>query len=479
MTIINLFCLLLVGAFLGCTVYQEKPLVMTSPQPLSAPLRDDASVRRAVLIRDDGLNQLLCELKSSRAIESATGYWADPSLSLDLLRNQTSGRFLGGVGLGFELPLNGLPATEVEAARRAIRTLEARYRAQALETLLAVDQALSTLNHAQARDELLANQHHRMLSHVQRYRQLCDVGEGSVDQLRAYQSIAAELALAQREAARAVLDAQAQIAQRLRVKQADLALAARYAHASSNKHQATGNKHSSSRLDPAAQPPPNPNSQILLRERPLLTAQSTQPFAGIAHPQIVVEWARYAQAEIALEQAIRQQYPTLTLGPAIGREEGNNRVGFGAGINIPLWNRNRQAIAQQTAQRAAVADQAVRNYHAFVVAFDQAKLAVDQGHIQLKQASQAEALAQRTLEQTRDLVNHGERPYTALVDAERAVDSASLTSLTQQSSLDQAILAYNYFTQSTAPAAPMGSQARPQQATSSKQQTNLSIQGAE
>ena len=61
--------------------------------------------------------------------------------------------------------------------------------------------------------------------------------------------------------------------------------------------------------------------------------------------------------EAALEAEIRRQYPDLKLGPAYSREEGLDRFGLVAGIELPLWNRNRKGIAEaEGARNSARAD---------------------------------------------------------------------------------------------------------------------------
>ncbi|MBI4230865.1 MAG: TolC family protein [Planctomycetes bacterium] len=59
----------------------------------------------------------------------------------------------------------------------------------------------------------------------------------------------------------------------------------------------------------------------------------------------------YEQAERDIELAIRGQFPRLRLGPAFGREEGEDGFGFGVGVEIPVWNRNRGQIAERFVQR--------------------------------------------------------------------------------------------------------------------------------
>lgn len=69
------------------------------------------------------------------------------------------------------------------------------------------------------------------------------------------------------------------------------------------------------------------------------------------HPAVLLARAEYAASERALELEVRRQYPDLTLGGGYGTEEGQSRILFGAGLPLPLLNRNRRAIAEARASR--------------------------------------------------------------------------------------------------------------------------------
>ena len=71
------------------------------------------------------------------------------------------------------------------------------------------------------------------------------------------------------------------------------------------------------------------------------------------HPELLAAEAAYEQAEQQLKLEIRMQYPDLTVGPSYSFEEGFSRIGWSFGAPIPLWNRNRQAIAEAIAARDA------------------------------------------------------------------------------------------------------------------------------
>jgi outer membrane protein, heavy metal efflux system len=61
--------------------------------------------------------------------------------------------------------------------------------------------------------------------------------------------------------------------------------------------------------------------------------------------------AEYQVAEESLRREIARQYPDLTIGPVYESDQGQSRLGFLAGVPLPLLNRNRQAIAEAEAMR--------------------------------------------------------------------------------------------------------------------------------
>jgi outer membrane protein TolC len=62
--------------------------------------------------------------------------------------------------------------------------------------------------------------------------------------------------------------------------------------------------------------------------------------------------AGYDVAEADLHKAVLEQFPNLSLTMAYARDTANNRtIGPAVGFNLPLWNRNRGAIAVAKATR--------------------------------------------------------------------------------------------------------------------------------
>jgi len=90
-----------------------------------------------------------------------------------------------------------------------------------------------------------------------------------------------------------------------------------------------------------------------------LAAWTIEPLEGEAaaldarNPQLAASRAAYDVAEHNLHREIRRQYPDLQLGPAYEWDEGQNKIGLGAGLPLPILNANKQGIAEARAEREA------------------------------------------------------------------------------------------------------------------------------
>lgn len=82
---------------------------------------------------------------------------------------------------------------------------------------------------------------------------------------------------------------------------------------------------------------------------PVATAVAEQSLLA-QNPRIALARARYRRAEEALRFEIRAQYPDLGLSAGYGDED-DSRFLLGLSLPIPLWNRNRAAIATARAER--------------------------------------------------------------------------------------------------------------------------------
>lgn len=79
--------------------------------------------------------------------------------------------------------------------------------------------------------------------------------------------------------------------------------------------------------------------------------EDLQTLLDASNPELSAVRAAYEASEQSLRVEVRKQYPDLTIGPGFGTDQGDSRVLLGVSLPIPLWNRNRQGIAEASAAR--------------------------------------------------------------------------------------------------------------------------------
>lgn len=70
-----------------------------------------------------------------------------------------------------------------------------------------------------------------------------------------------------------------------------------------------------------------------------------------ANPRLAELARRYRASEEALRLELERQLPDLSIGPQLEEDAGQTRLGLQLGIRLPLWNRNRRAIAEARLDR--------------------------------------------------------------------------------------------------------------------------------
>jgi len=88
---------------------------------------------------------------------------------------------------------------------------------------------------------------------------------------------------------------------------------------------------------------------------PSVDAKGLFDIAQLERPDLQALRAGYAAQEAALRVAVMEQFPTLDLTVNGTRDTSNNRlIGPAVAFTLPLWNRNRGAIAIESATREAL-----------------------------------------------------------------------------------------------------------------------------
>ncbi len=305
-------------AFGGCRAYEPAPIdwEAEAPRGEGEEIRI-ASVEEAVrlaLIGNREINAMRLAAARSADVARASGWWEDPEFDIDVLRILRSHPhpFLGGASVKFALPLSGVPGCEARAEESRSEADAAEVRAAERDLAVRVRRAAVGLAALETRARMLED--HDGDPRVARAR-------GQVERLCA----AGEVPVSVRAAMR----------RQRHVRR----------HARMETERGTGQ----ARIAFLNLLGLRPETRLTFDPPPFAVpseaAPRTAPLALAGHPRVVAARTRLGGAEADLEAEIRRQYPQLTVGPAYGNEEGLDRLGAGAGLTLPLWNRNRKGIA--------------------------------------------------------------------------------------------------------------------------------------
>jgi cobalt-zinc-cadmium efflux system outer membrane protein len=265
------------------------------------------------------------EIRSARSEQNVAGaqllragLLSNPELFLGPRISSGAGGLILPAGLSWELPLWGQREAEKILAQRKLTLAEARAASVELRVLAEVRAAfirISTLTKTSAALEAQLAGSERVLQWTDALRQA-----GEIDGVTSY------LAKLERDDARANLEI-------LRVKlestRRDLL-------------ETTG-------LLPDAEVP------IQLDPEPALMPALPRPDRRrmLLHPQIVSALSEHETAEAALQFEISSQYPAISIGPEFESDQGDASLGAGAGIELPLFERNQGGIAEAAQRREA------------------------------------------------------------------------------------------------------------------------------
>ncbi len=315
-----------------------------------------AEVGRNRFAPDDGLDRAEAEIVAlaynpalavarletvgaARAADVA-GRWADPELSVDVLRylEATDEPWLLGAMIGFEVPLSGSKAAERRAAGAA------------------ADEARARL--VLAEHDLLARLGTRWITWwtaVERGRLVGEASE-SLDEL---------LVIARRLAAASAIPG------------SDLQVLELESLALADRRRALAARAAADRRGLLALLGLSPDADVVLAPAPAIVEPDAVRLATDAvrhHPRLRLAEARLETADRDLRRELAKQYPDLLIGPRVQDEDGQTRLGLGFGIPLPLWNRNIHGITRAAAERDAAKAAVEATYVALVADYRSATM---------------------------------------------------------------------------------------------------------
>ena len=299
------------------------------------------------------------KLDAAQAAETTAGERPNPTLALpfEVASNPSAGDSPYTVGLGLDIPIEtgGKRDARVAQAERLSRVAELELGDAAWQVRGRLRAALLDLRHARRDAALLAAQEARRAQVAQMLSRRLALGEAPRADLDLAEAELAQLRLQQADAQRAMAQARAGVAEAVGVPLAAIARA-------------------DIRLDDLDQPP-----------APVADASALDA-ALRNRTDVQAALARYEASQAALQLAVASQYPDIHLGPGYTFDGGVRKVVLSlSGLELPVFNRHRGAIAEAEAHRREAAAQ-------FEAAMAQGAAQVDRAAAGLR-----DALAQWTL----------------------------------------------------------------------------------
>lgn len=386
----------------GCTRYERKPLLEPGEfRALLAERPRESEEARAAM--PDGIDlaeaEVLClhlnpRLRAARAragvpaaAAAHAGLWDDPEFSADLLRilESPDHPWIAGASLAFTLPISGRLGAEKDHATAEARAAMVDAWAEEQAVLRDLREAWADWSASSASTRAAGNLLGRLDGVVAVVDRREELGETI-----AAEGVAFRLAQARERVERDSLAAR-ECQDRLRVLElagllhdADVPLVA----------------------SPGSGPVPADAGEDLVFER---------------NPAVLAAAARHDASEDALRLEVRRQYPDLQLGPAYGREDGENRLGAGFSVPVPILNANRQGIAEADAARLAARAEWERAVQEALAARARAAAALEAAAARRDAlAATVVPLAQRQIAEARRLADIGEIDALLLLEALRA-----------------------------------------------------------
>lgn len=314
-------------ALAACTLYSPKPVDLSQDTEtwlkLSTLLCDgkqgltQEKLHKIGLFLNPELNTARLEYARSTAIAENAGWWEDPSISGSLTRVRELGITNRGVGMSLTLPVTGLPGLAEKVAEcykeADYLNMQAKERAYLVQLDSLRYKVMSThekLHIMQAR----VKQQELEQQSAQRMHELGEM------EFADYQVICRRLNDGQKEL-------QEMEQEHLRVHLDMVKL--------------LGLHFGMRSVEIAGELPTRIPAEVELPTQEQL----------VRHPLLKYAMAQHDTSEAELQREIRKQYPELNLGSGFEHEGDEHKIGLELGVSLPLWNRNKEGIAQASAER--------------------------------------------------------------------------------------------------------------------------------
>lgn len=284
------------------------------------------------LFLNPDLNKARLKYLSSKYAARYAALWDDPSLSLGANRYIPGVMYDRSAALGLSIPVSGRTTLARRVAELYSETDLCELKAQELDYLTRLRALCYVIQITHTKHELMRHRleqvslEHRNIAHLH------SIGEATAADLHAATQRSSDLLKELQELETEHLNKHLELISMLGL------------------HPDVGELEVAGALPtgvPAATPAPT--------EQALLT-----------HPRLLAAMSAYRTSEAELKLEIRKQYPDLSLAPGYSREEGNDKLTLELGFTLPLWNRNREAIARSEGARALSRQSAIALYRELI-----------------------------------------------------------------------------------------------------------------
>ena len=330
------FVALLTG---GCVQYAPAPLDLQADAVAWQQMSREMSRGRkslgqeelhkiGLLMNEELLKARLTHAKS-QGKEKYAGLWEDPSMGMELERVFSDNINNRGISPSLALPVTGLPALRKKIAAQYTEADYWTLRAQERAFLTSLDTLCYKLMVSNAKLGLMQRRLVVLRDEQQRITRLYELGEVAFAD---YQTGTERLNATVKE---------------LQEQERDLLTQQQELVAELGLHPSTTGLMPAGRLPqgvPAAVSTPSPEEML-------------------SAPAIRAQLAGYGAAEDELRAEIRKQYPEVRLSGLIAVDDHKNKGALGVEFTLPLWNRNREAIAISTGERKLKQAETLRTWH--------------------------------------------------------------------------------------------------------------------
>lgn len=311
----------------GCVQYTPKPVdlraddanwrQLTADMCKSRRSMSPAELRRVGLLMNPELLKARLSYAKSQGKAEYAGLWDDPSMGLEFERVFALDINNHSLSPTLALPVTGLPALRKQIAEQYTEVDYWTMRDKERSYMAELDVLCYKLMAAEAKLGLMRRRLAALRDEQQRMTRLLELGEVAFAD---YQTGTERLN-------ETIKQVQEQETEQLALQQQLVS--------SLGVHPSVTGLKPSGRLPhgvPAAVSAPSADTMLAL-------------------PVVKAAMAGYGAVETELRAEIRKQYPELGISGLYGVEDDNEKMTLGVEFSLPLWNRNREAIATSTGER--------------------------------------------------------------------------------------------------------------------------------